>query len=141
MTKQNIINEVAVALDIKAKEAKPIVEAIFEMLITSIENGINVEISGFGKFIIRQKPKRIGRNPMTDEEAEMCDIFSPKAKELWEAIPMIHRTRLLNNVWCGNCTKMTTIVHYSGQLKGDALLLEGECERCGKTVARLIESS
>ncbi len=76
MTKQNIINEVAMALDIKAKEAKPIVETIFEILKASIENGINVEINGFGKFIIRQKPKRIGRNPMSATRSRFKELFS-----------------------------------------------------------------
>ena len=36
--------------------------------------------------------------------------------------------------------KATTVVNYSGQLKGGDLLLEGECERCGNSVARLIEN-
>ncbi len=71
MIKQDIINEVATALDSKTIEARPIVEAVFDVLKTSIENGVNVEISGFGKFIIRQKSKRIGRNPMTGVEAEI----------------------------------------------------------------------
>ncbi len=71
MTKQDIINKVAQEMDIKTREAKPIVEAIFELLKTSLESGTNVEISGFGKFIIRQKNKRMGRNPMTGKEAEI----------------------------------------------------------------------
>ncbi len=71
MTKQEIINQVANELDIKAKDAKPIVETIFNELKTAIENGINAEISGFGKFVIRQKAARVGRNPMTGEEAEI----------------------------------------------------------------------
>jgi integration host factor subunit alpha len=71
MTKQDIVNKVALTLDIKANEAMPIVEAILEVLKTSMENGINVEISGFGKFVIRQKSMRIGRNPKTGMEAEI----------------------------------------------------------------------
>ena len=71
MTKQDIILEVSKNLNVGQKEAKPIVESILRELKTSLENGINVEISGFGKFIIRQKPKRIGRNPMTGQEAEI----------------------------------------------------------------------
>jgi integration host factor subunit alpha len=71
MTKQDIINDVARELNIKTKEAKPIVEAIFRTLKRSLESGINIEISGFGKFIIRKKNSRIGRNPMTGEEAEI----------------------------------------------------------------------
>ncbi len=71
MTKQDIINAVAKELDVKAREAKPIVEGIFDTLKSALDNGLNVEISGFGKFIIRQKNRRIGRNPMTGEEAEI----------------------------------------------------------------------
>ena len=71
MTRQDIINEVAEALNTPTKRAKPIVEAVFKELKTSLENGINVEISGFGKFVIRQKNKRTGRNPNTGEEAEI----------------------------------------------------------------------
>jgi hypothetical protein len=69
----------------------------------------------------------------------MTDIFAPRSKKIWEAIPVNHRTRILNNIWCGNCVKATTIVNYFGQLKEGNLVLEGECEQCGKTVARLIE--
>jgi integration host factor subunit alpha len=71
MTKQEIINDVARELNVKAKEAKPIVEEIFGTLKRSLESGINIEISGFGKFIIRKKNARTGRNPMTGEEAEI----------------------------------------------------------------------
>ena len=71
MTKQDIINEVRMELDVTAKEAKAVVEDVFKLLKTSLGNGINVEISGFGKFLIRQKSKRVGRNPMTGEEAEI----------------------------------------------------------------------
>ena len=71
MTKQEIINNVAKELNIKSKEAKPVVEGIFSCLKHSLESGINIEISGFGKFIIRKKNKRVGRNPMTGEEAEI----------------------------------------------------------------------
>jgi integration host factor subunit alpha len=71
MIKQEIINDVARELNIKSKEAKPIVEEIFRTLKVSLESGINIEISGFGKFIIRKKNRRIGRNPMTGEETEI----------------------------------------------------------------------
>ncbi len=71
MIKQEIINDVARELNIKPKEAKPIVEEIFSTIKKSLESGINIEISGFGKFIIRKKNKRVGRNPMTGEETEI----------------------------------------------------------------------
>jgi hypothetical protein len=70
----------------------------------------------------------------------MADIFSLDAKRIWNAIPPHHKTRILNNVWCGDCAKMTTIVRYSVRIEGRNLVLEGECERCGGKVARFIEN-
>ncbi len=81
MTKQDIINRVARKLDIRPGKARPIVEAMLELLNNSLEKGENVEINGFGKFIIRQKNKRVGRNPMTGVEAEISRrkvvVFKP----------------------------------------------------------------
>ena len=73
MTRQNIINEVAKELGITLNKAKPLVEAIFELVKASLESGEGVEISGFGKFVIRHKPARVGRNPKTGKEAEITE--------------------------------------------------------------------
>ena len=81
MTRQDITNKVATKLDITTKEAKPIVETVFDLLKTSLESCDNVEISGFGKFTVRQKNKRMGRNPKTGKEAEISSrkvvVFKP----------------------------------------------------------------
>ncbi len=71
MTKQDIVNDVAQQISVKPKDAKPLVEEVFACLKANMESGINVEISGFGKFIIRKKNRRIGRNPMTGDRAEI----------------------------------------------------------------------
>ena len=70
----------------------------------------------------------------------MTSTFPPDAKRLWDAILPYHKTQILNNVWCGDCRKVTTIVHYTGKVECTDLVLEGECERCGGKVARLIEN-
>ncbi len=70
----------------------------------------------------------------------MTSIFSLDAKRIWDAIPPYHKTQILNNVWCGDCGKMTTIFRFTGRMEGKDLVLEGECERCGGKVARLIEN-
>ncbi len=71
MTKQDIVNQVAAAIDVSPREAKTVVEEIFGCLKRTLESGIGVEISGFGKFIIRKKNARIGRNPMTGKSADI----------------------------------------------------------------------
>ena len=70
----------------------------------------------------------------------MTSNFSLDAKRLWDTILPHHKTQILNNVWCSHCAKVTTILHYSGKVEGGDLILEGECERCGGKVARLIEN-
>lgn len=70
----------------------------------------------------------------------MNNNFTPFAKRLWEAIPANTKALLLENVYCGHCSGVTTIINYSGRVvKGD-LLLEGECKTCMGKVARIIES-
>ena len=49
-------------------EAKEMVDAFFEEIRISLENGDNVKLSGFGNFELRTKSERPGRNPKTGEE-------------------------------------------------------------------------
>ncbi len=96
--KKDIIKKVAWKLDVKPKEARPSVDGLIELLKSTLKNGDNVEINGFGKFIIRQKNKRFGRNPVTGKEAEIssrkvvvfkpskffCNIVNDKITQEWE---------------------------------------------------------
>jgi integration host factor subunit alpha len=49
------------------QEAKEMVEAFFEMMRGALESGENVKLSGFGRFQLRDKSQRPGRNPKTGE--------------------------------------------------------------------------
>lgn len=50
-------------------KADEYVKTVIDIVKTIITDGESVEISGFGKFIIRRKNERIGRNPQTKEDA------------------------------------------------------------------------
>ena len=50
------------------EEAKEIVEIFFDEIRDSLENNIQVKLSGFGNFDLREKGERPGRNPKTGEE-------------------------------------------------------------------------
>jgi integration host factor subunit alpha len=50
------------------REAKDMVELFFEEIKETLERGKPVKISGFGKFELRDKTSRPGRNPKTREE-------------------------------------------------------------------------
>jgi integration host factor subunit alpha len=49
-------------------KARTTVETLFEMIKEALESGEGVLISGFGKFIVREKGARRGRNPATGED-------------------------------------------------------------------------
>ena len=68
LTKVNIINKVYAnnpkMTKIQAREA---VETILRIIKSSLENGEDVLLSGFGKFNVNAKFARKGRNPKTGE--------------------------------------------------------------------------
>ena len=71
---------------------------------------------------------------------ETMEKFTPQTKRRWEAIPAGMRLRIMNNVWCVNCTTTVGIGEVSGRIKKGMLVLEGRCSRCGGTVARVVEN-
>lgn len=71
MTKEDLIKNVWKELDVTNKEARQIVENVFDTMRNVLAKGEEIEIRGFGKFSLRNKNKRIGRNPRTGEEAEI----------------------------------------------------------------------
>ena len=67
LTKAHIVeNLLAKNLFTKAQSAQ-IIETLFELLKQSLEEGDDVLISGFGKFCVREKSRRRGRNPQSGE--------------------------------------------------------------------------
>jgi len=46
-----------------------LVESLLEIIKQTLESGEDVLINGFGKFCVKEKGKRRGRNPQTGESA------------------------------------------------------------------------
>jgi integration host factor subunit alpha len=59
-----LINKVA----FNKRDAKDLVDKVFETLRHSLERGEPIKISGFGNFELRNKSQRPGRNPKTGED-------------------------------------------------------------------------
>ena len=49
-------------------ESVQLVESVLDCVSDALVRGENVKISSFGSFILRDKNRRIGRNPKTGEE-------------------------------------------------------------------------
>jgi integration host factor subunit alpha len=50
------------------KQAVDLVETLIEIIKNNLQKGEDVLISGFGKFCIKKKSQRRGRNPATGED-------------------------------------------------------------------------
>ena len=68
VTKMELAKTLFEELGLNKREAKEFVELFFEEIRTALEKGDNVKFSGFGSFLVRDKPQRPGRNPKTGEE-------------------------------------------------------------------------
>jgi integration host factor subunit alpha len=68
LTKVDIIDSIYEKLGIPKKECIHIVESVFEIIKDDLDKGNDVMISGFGKWTVKAKKKRKGRNPQTGEE-------------------------------------------------------------------------
>ena len=65
LTKAQIV-EALFAQNIFTKtESAQIIDTLFELIKQSLQNGEDVLISGFGKFSVKEKQGRKGRNPKT----------------------------------------------------------------------------
>jgi integration host factor subunit alpha len=68
LTKAALAERLYEDVGLSKREAKEIVELFFEELRTALEAGEAVKVSGFGKFDLRDKRQRPGRNPKTGVE-------------------------------------------------------------------------
>ena len=48
-------------------EAKAAIAAVFDQIASAAAKGEDVSIAGFGKFSVKDRPERQGRNPSTGE--------------------------------------------------------------------------
>jgi len=83
LTKIDIIDSVYEKLGIPKKECVSIVESVFEIIKDDLDRGNDVMISGFGKWMVKAKKQRKGRNPQTGEalmiDARRVVTFKPSS--------------------------------------------------------------
>lgn len=71
LTKAELIDSVYEKVGFSKKEAAELVELVFESMKEDLCKGQSIKISGFGKFRVRAKKARMGRNPQTGEAMEI----------------------------------------------------------------------
>jgi len=68
LTKENLIQTLYDQAGFSKHQSRAVVETVFELIKKALESGEDVLISGFGKFSVRKKAPRKGRNPATGED-------------------------------------------------------------------------
>jgi integration host factor subunit alpha len=71
LTKENIIDTVYEETLLPKSRSRDVVERLLEIIKGTLEEGEDILISGFGKFMVKRKAARRGRNPQTRADLQL----------------------------------------------------------------------
>ncbi|MBE7212539.1 MAG: integration host factor subunit alpha [Gluconacetobacter diazotrophicus] len=81
VTRASLAEQIYSQVGLSRNESAELLEAVLERVALALEAGHSVKISGFGTFSVRQKGRRIGRNPKTGTEVPILPrsvlVFRP----------------------------------------------------------------
>ncbi|MFA0657218.1 MULTISPECIES: HU family DNA-binding protein [Vibrio] len=80
MNKSQLVEHIATSADISKDQAGTALNALVEGISTSLANGDDVSILGFGSFKVNSRAARTGRNPRTGEEIQIAASKTPAFK-------------------------------------------------------------
>ena len=68
LTKKDIVAQIEAQLDFPKHKSLETAEFLLELIKANLEVGDDVLVSGFGKFCVKEKKERKGRNPTTGDD-------------------------------------------------------------------------
>ena len=71
VTKANIVDSICNRSGYSKTQSFALMESILETIKMTLESGEDVLISGFGKFCVKEKKQRRGRNPQTGDDMKI----------------------------------------------------------------------
>jgi len=81
ITRAHLAETIYTEVGLSRNESAELLEMVLERMTAELEVGQSVKISGFGTFSVRQKGRRVGRNPKTGEEVPILPrrvlVFRP----------------------------------------------------------------
>jgi integration host factor subunit alpha len=81
VTRAHLAERIYMQVGLSRNESADLLEAVLERVSVVLEAGESVKISGFGTFSVRQKGRRVGRNPKTGVEVPILPrrvlVFRP----------------------------------------------------------------
>ena len=89
VTKKDIVEIISNATGLTQVDTRIVVESFLEAISKTLREGKNIEIRGFGRFKIKEKKARTGRNPHTNAPVQVPAGYKPvfqASKELRKRI-------------------------------------------------------
>ena len=81
LTKKDIVKSIYMQIGFPKKVIEEIINDLIDLIIDEIKKDKKLKISNFGTFTLREKKRRIGRNPKTREERVVMErkvvLFKP----------------------------------------------------------------
>jgi DNA-binding protein HU-beta len=75
--KGDMIEEITKATSLPKKEVEKVVNGLINVVTESLQNGVEVNITGFGKFSLSKRQARTGRNPQTGKSINIPARLTP----------------------------------------------------------------
>ena len=92
LTKAQVAESIQNRIGFPRKKSIELLETLLEIIKKSLETGDDILISGFGKFCVKKKAERKGRNPATGD-----DLMLPPRKVVSFKCSSILRDRIADN--------------------------------------------
>ena len=80
ITKKDLAEKLVDKFGYTKKDANEVVSTVFEEIAAKLAEGVNTDISGFGKFVVKTRKERIGINPATGEKITIASSKAPAFK-------------------------------------------------------------
>lgn len=71
ITKSRLVNSLSERIDLPKSKSYQLLETLLEIVMDTLKSGEDVLISGFGKFSVKAKAGRKGRNPVTGKDLRL----------------------------------------------------------------------
>jgi len=89
MKKSEIVDAVAAKTGLSKKDTEMTIEALLDVITSSLQKGKQIAFTGFGSFSVSKRAAREGINPLTKEKIKIPAVKVPKfkaGKSLKEAV-------------------------------------------------------
>jgi DNA-binding protein HU-beta len=80
VNKNELIDAVAAATELKKTEASKAIDAVFDTIAAALKKGDEVRLVGFGTFSVAERAAFTGRNPRTREQITIAASKQAKFK-------------------------------------------------------------